>query len=120
MMEGIVAVANLGGVLIKLNHILHNPVTVAHPEMFKSILGSSNGMKRSKVHSEFVKESGIGVLPHQWILQIWMEDVWFEPVKSGTGEKGNDVVDFVGIRRKGSGSVVKVQLEGDNESLEFP
>ncbi len=35
-------------------------------------------------------------------------------------EKGNGIVDFVGIHRKSSGSVIKVQLEGHNESLEFP
>ncbi len=49
-----------------------------------------------------------------------MEDIWFKPVESGAGEEGNGKVDFVGIHRKCSGSVIKVQLEGHNESLDFP
>ena len=49
-----------------------------------------------------------------------MEDVWFKPVKSGAGKEGDGVVDFTGIHRKSSGSVIKVQLKGDNESLELP
>ncbi len=57
---------------------------------------------------------------HQQILRVWAEDVWFKPVESGAREKGNGIVDFVGIRCKCSGSVIKVQLEGHNESLEFP
>ncbi len=34
-------------------------------------------------------------------------------------EKRDSVVDFVGIHCKSSESVIKVQLEGHNESLEF-
>ncbi len=106
--------------MIELNHVFHDSVSVAHPEMFKSILGISDGIERTKVGSEFVKEGGIGVLPCRQIPWIWAEDVWFKPVEGGAGEKGNSVVDFTGIRRKSSGSVIKVQLGGDNESLEFP
>ncbi len=120
MVKGIVAVANLGGVLVELNHILHDLVSVAHPEMYEGILSISDGIKRTKVGLEFIKEGGIGVLPPQWIPRIWVEDVWFKPVKSSAREKGDGIVDFVGICRKSSGSVIKVQLEGDNESLEFP
>ncbi len=120
MVKGIVAIANLGGILIELNHVLHDSVSVVHPEMFEGILGISDGIKRTKVGSEFIKESGIGVLPCWWIPQIWVEDVWFKPVKGSAREKGNGIVDFVSIHCKSSGSVIKVQLKGHNESLEFP
>ncbi len=36
MATGIVTVANLGGVFVELNHILHDPVSVMHLEMFES------------------------------------------------------------------------------------
>ncbi len=91
-----------------------------HPEMFKAILSISDGIKRTKVGSEFIKEGSMGVLPCQWIPRIWTEDVWFKPVKSGAREKRDSIVDFVGICRKSGGSVIKVQLEGHDESLEFP
>ncbi len=120
MAKGIVAVANLGGILIELNHILHDLVSVTHPEMFEGIFGISDGIEGTKVGSEFLKERSVGVLPCRWILRIWAEDIWFKPVESGAGEEGNGIVDFVGIRCKCSGSVIKVQLEGHNESLEFP
>ncbi len=88
--------------------------------MFKGILGISDGIKWTKVGSEFFKEGGIGVLPGRRIPWIWVKDVWFKPVEGGAEEKGDGIVDFVGICHKSSGSVIKVQLEGDNESLEFP
>ncbi len=120
MVKGIVTVANLGGgVLIELNHILHDSVSVAHPEMFEGILGISNSIERTKIGSKFVKEGGVGVLPCQQILWIWVEDVWFKPVEGGAGEKGNSVVDFTGIRHKSSGSVIKVQLEETMKALSF-
>ena len=97
MVKGIVAVANLGGILIELNHILHNLVSIVHPEMFESILSISNDIEGTKVGSKFVKEGGVGVLPGRQIPQIWVEDIWFKPVEGGAGEKGNDIVDFVGI-----------------------
>ncbi len=59
MAEGIIAVANLGGVLIELNHVLHDSVSVAHPEMFKGVLSISDGIERAKISSKFVKESSI-------------------------------------------------------------
>ncbi len=118
--KGIVAVANLGGILVELNHILHDSVSVTHPEMFEGIFGISDGIKGAKVGSEFLKERSIGVLPCRQIPQIRAEDIWFKPVESGAGEEENGIVDFVGIRCKCSGSVIKVQLEGHNESLEFP
>ncbi len=108
MAKGIVAVANLGGILIELNHVLHDSVSITHPEMFEGIFGISDG------------EDSIGILPCRRIPRIRAEDVWFKPVESGAREEGNGIVDFVGIRRKCSGSVIKVQLEGHNESLEFP
>ncbi len=120
MAEGIVTVANLGGILVELNYVLHDLVSVMHPEMFEGILGISNGIKSTKVGLEFVKECSVRVLPCQWILLIWAEDVWFKPVESGAREKRNGVVDFTGIHHKSSGSVIKVQLKGDNESFEFP
>ncbi len=43
-----------------------------------------------------------------------MEDVWFKPIKTGAREKRDGIVDVVGICHKSSGSVIKVQLEGDN------
>ncbi len=101
-------------------HVLHDSVSVTHLEMFDGILSISDGVERTKVGSEFIKEGGIGVLPCRRIPYIWVEDVWFKPVESGAGEKGNSVVDFVGICHKCSGSVIKVQLEGHNESLQFP
>ncbi len=119
MAKEIVAIANLGGILIELNHILHDSVSVTHSEMFEGIFGISDGIKGTKVGSEFLKEHSIGVLPCRQILWIRAEDIWFKPVESGAGEEGNGIVDFVGICRKCSGSVIKVQLEGDNESLEF-
>ncbi len=122
MAKGIVAVANLGGILIELNHILHDLVSVTHPEMFEGIFGIfgiSDGVEGTKVGSEFLKERSVGVLPCRQIPRIRAEDIWFKPVESGAGEEGNGVVDFVGIRHKCSGSVIKVQLEGHNESLEF-
>ncbi len=118
--QGIVAVANLGGILIELNHILHDSVSVTHLEMFEGIFGISDGIEGTKVGSEFLKKCSIGVLPCRRIRRIRAEDIWFKPVESGAGEEGDGIVDFVGIRRKCSGSVIKVQLEGDNESLEFP
>ncbi len=105
---------------MKLNHILHNLVSIVHLEMFKGILRVSNGIKRTKVGSEFLKESSVTVFLCQQIPQIWMEDVCFKPVKSSAREKRNSVVDFTGICHKSSGSVIKIQLEGANESLEFP
>ncbi len=63
MAKGIVAVANLGGIFIELNHILHDSVSVTHPEMFKGIFGISNGVEGTKVGSEFLKERSVGVLP---------------------------------------------------------
>ncbi len=63
MAEGIITVANLEGTLIELNHALHDSVSVMHLEMFEGILSISNGIKRTKVGLEFVKEGGIGVLP---------------------------------------------------------
>ncbi len=100
MANGIVTVANLGGILIELNHILHDLVSIAHLEMFKGILGISDSIKGTKVGSEFIEEGDIGVLPCRQILQIWAEDVWFKPVKGSAGEKGNGIVDFTGIHRK--------------------
>ncbi len=120
MAKGIVAVANLGGILIELNHVLHDSVSVTHPEMFEGIFGISDGIEGTKVGSEFLKEGSVGILPCRRIPQIRAEDVWFKPVESSAREEGNGVVDFVGIRHKCSGSVIKVQLEGHNESLEFP
>ncbi len=120
MAKGIVAVANLGGILIELNHILHDSVSIMHSEMFESIFSISDGIEGTKVSSEFLKECSIGVLPCRQISRIRAEDIWFKPVKSGAGEEGNGIVEFVGIRHKCNGSVIKVQLEGDNESLEFP
>ena len=111
MAKGIVAVANLGGILIELNHILHDSVSITHPEMFKGIFGISDGVEGTKVGSEFLKERSVGILPCRQIPRVWAEDVWFKPVESGAGEEGNGVVDFVGVRRKCSGSVIKVQLE---------
>ncbi len=119
MAKGIVTVANLGGILIELNHIFHDLVSVVHLEMFEGVLGISDSIERAKISSKFVKEGGVGVLPCRWIPWVWAEDVWFKPVEGGAGEEGDGIVDFVGIRRKSSGSVIKVQLEGDNESLEF-
>ncbi len=88
--------------------------------MFKGILGILDSIERTKIGSKFVKEGSVGVLPCRRIPWIWAEDVWFKPVEGSTGEKGNGVVDFTRIHCKCSGSVIKVQLEGDNESLEFP
>ncbi len=119
MMEGIIAVANLGGVLIELNHILHDLVFIGHLEMFQGVLGISNGIKGAKVGSEFIEESGIRVLPCWQIPWIWMENVWFKPVKSSARKERDGIVDFIGIHHKCSESVIKVQLKGDNESLEF-
>ncbi len=117
--EGIITVANLRGILIKLNYILHDLVSVMHPKMFESILSISDGIKRTKVGLEFIKECSIRVLPCWQISQIWMEDIWFKSVKSSAEKKRDGIVDFTGICCKCSGSVIKVQLEGDNESLEF-
>ncbi len=119
MAKGIVAIANLGGILIELNHIFHDLVSVMHPEMFQGILSISNGIEGTKIGSKFVKEGGIGVLPCWRVPRIWAEDVWFKPVENSAREKENSIVDFVGIHRKCSGSVIKVQLEEHNESLEF-
>ncbi len=63
MAKGIVTIANLGGVLIELNHILHDSVSVPHPEMFEGILGISDGIEGTKIGSKFLKEGSIGVLP---------------------------------------------------------
>ncbi len=120
MAKGIVTIANLGGILIELNHIFHDLVSVVHPEMFEGILGISDSIERTKIGSKFVKKDGVGVLPCWWVPWVWVEDVWFKPVEGGAREKGNGIVDFTGICHKSSGSVIKVQLEGDNESLEFP
>ncbi len=68
MAKGIITIANLGGVLIELNHILHDSVSIAHLEMFESILGISNSIEWTKVGLEFIKEGSVGVLLHQWIL----------------------------------------------------
>ncbi len=118
MVKGIVAVANLGGILIELNHIFHDLVSVAYLEMFEGILSISDSIERTKIGSKFIKEGSVGVLSCWQILRVWAEDVWFKPVEGGAGEKGDGVVDFVGICHKSSGSVIKVQLEGYNESLE--
>ncbi len=120
VVKEIIAIANLGGILTELNHVLHDLVSGAHSEMFKGILSISDGIKRTKVGSEFIKEGGIGVLPCQQIPWLWAEDVWFNPVEGSAREKGNGVVDITGICRKSSESVIKVQLEEDNESFEFP
>ncbi len=88
--------------------------------MFEGIFGISDGIEGTKVGSEFLKEGSVGILPCRRIPWIRAEDVWFKPVESGAREEGNGIVDFVGIHRKCSGSVIKVQLEGHNESLEFP
>ena len=48
MAKGVIAIANLGGVLIELNHVLHDSVSVAHPEMFEGILGISDGIEGAK------------------------------------------------------------------------
>ncbi len=120
MAKGVVAVANLGCILIELHHIFHDLVSVMHPEMFEGILSISDSIEGTKIGLKFIKEGGVGVLPCQWIPRIWAEDVWFKPVESSAREKGNGVVDFTGICRKCSESVIKVQLEGDNESLGFP
>ncbi len=63
MAEGIVAITNLGCVLVELDHILHDSVSVMHPEMFQGILGISDGIKGAKIGSEFIKEGGVRVLP---------------------------------------------------------
>ncbi len=71
MAKGIVAVANLGGILIELNHILHDLVSVTHPEMFEGIFSISDGVEGTKVGSEFLKERSVGVLPCWRIPRIW-------------------------------------------------
>ncbi len=71
MAKGIVAVANLGGILIELNHILHDLVSVTHPEMFEGIFGISDGIEGTKVGSEFLKERSVGILPCQRIPRVW-------------------------------------------------
>ncbi len=119
MMEGIVAATNLGCILVELNHILHDLVSVAHLTMFQGILGISDGIERAKIGLEFVKECSIRVLPCQQVLQIGTEDVWSKPVKSSAGKEKDGVVDFTGICCKGSGSIIKVQLKGDNESIKL-
>ncbi len=75
MTKGIVIIAHLGGILVELNHILYDSVSIMHPEMFKGILSISNSIERTKVGSKFIKEGGVGVLPCWWISQIWAEDV---------------------------------------------
>ncbi len=119
MAEGIITVANLRGILIELNHILHDSVSIIHLEMFKGIFSISNGIERTKVVSEFIEKCGIGVLLCQQIPQIRMEDGGCKPVKSSARKEGDSILDFAGICCKSSGSVIKVQLEGDNKSLEF-
>ncbi len=49
MAKGIVAVANLRCILIELNHIFHDSVSVAHLEMFEGILGISDSIERTKL-----------------------------------------------------------------------
>ncbi len=48
-----------------------------------------------------------------------MENVWFKPVENGAVKEEDSIVDLAGIHHKSSGSVIKVQLEGDNKSLEL-
>ncbi len=79
-----------------------------HPEMFQGILGISDGIKGAKIGSEFIKEGGVRVLPCRQIPQIGTEDVWFKPVKSSARKEGDGVVDFTGIHRNNSVSVIKV------------
>ncbi len=92
MVKGIVAVANLGGILIELNHVLHDSVSVTHSEMFEGIFGISDGIEGTKVGSEFLKEHSLGVLPCRRIPRIQAEDIWFKPVESGAREEGNGIV----------------------------
>ncbi len=70
MVEEIIAVANLGGILIEPNHILYNSVSITHPEIFEGILSISDGIERAKVGSKFVKEGSVGVLSCQQIPRI--------------------------------------------------
>ncbi len=44
MTERIIAIINLRGVLVELNHILYDLVSVTQSEMFKSILGVSDSV----------------------------------------------------------------------------
>ncbi len=57
MVEGIVAIANLGGILIELNHVFHDSVSVAHLEMFEGILSISDGIERTKVSSKLSRKA---------------------------------------------------------------
>ncbi len=75
MAKGIVAVANLGGIFIELNHIFHDLVSIVHPEMFEGILRISDSIKRTKIGLKFIKEGGVGVLPCWQIPRVWAEDV---------------------------------------------
>ena len=50
---------------------------------------------------------------------VRMEDIWFKPVEGHTREERDSIVDFSGLYTESIGPVIKVQLEGNNECLQF-
>ena len=50
---------------------------------------------------------------------VGVEDIWFKQVKGHTREERDSVVDFGGVHVECVGPVIKVQLEGNNECLQF-
>ena len=120
MVEGIVTIAYGSSVLVEMDYILHNPVSIMHPKVFEFIFSISDGIEWTKVSPEFRKEGGIGICPSRRIGVVRMEDIWFKPVEGHTGEERDHLVDFGGVHVECVRPVIKVQLEGNNEHLQFP
>ena len=53
----------LGGKAVELNHEFRDALVIAHPEVFEFVLRISDGIVRSEVASEFVRENSPVVQP---------------------------------------------------------
>jgi len=76
----IYVVLDLGGESVEVYYVLHNTVSILHPEMLELMLSISDGVVRSKGTLELSNEVDPTVHPVwmvSWITGI--QQVWFKP-----------------------------------------
>ena len=73
-------VLDLGGESAEVYYVLHNVVSILHPEMLELMLSISNGVMRSKGTLELSNEMDPAVHPAWTVSRITrVEEVRFEP-----------------------------------------
>jgi hypothetical protein len=117
--QGGIAPVQLGGGSAEFNDVFVDLLILAHDEVFDVSFGVADRVVGSKVNTEFVSEFDEVSKPERNVILIFVEDVVLEPFECGPLEVGERVVYSGGVRAKLLGSVMKTELELDEESPEF-